>query len=362
MLFSKRRKTSDLRPPGADSGRQLILDREALYRRLSDSFLGWLKDFALESEDIESREYTRDVENLRAALQAPDDSDLPDISHRDTGFIPKFIVRQQQHIQERDAELHGIVRVLTGAVIQMNSRNSEYHSEMHDQLESMTQLTRIEDIRKLRSRLAIEIEQLRELGERKHVADSGSMQSLSAQVDVLRAQLELAQEESRRDALTGTYNRRAFDAFLDEQLATRCSRKSHFALMMLDIDNFKAINDQFGHLLGDRVLLAVVEICRGLIRSEDVFARLGGDEFAILFPGASARVAKRKGDTICSTLASRLFTEEESAERPGASLSISVSIGVTACKVGDSSADLLKRADAALYEAKRTGRNGVCVG
>lgn len=359
MLFSKRRKPSDLSGLSVDAQLDITLARESMYRQLSDDFLGWLKDFALDEEDIDSASFYATLDILRARLHELNDSPRPQSVETQTAFIPAFITRQRRHLEERDTELRDVVRVLTSAVIEMNSRNDAYHSSLSEQIENMTALSRLEDIRKLRSGLIAELTQLRELQDTKQAAESSSIQKLTSQVASLRTELELAQEESRRDGLTGIYNRRAFDAFLNGQLDANGSRRGQFALLMLDLDNFKAINDHFGHPLGDRVLLALVEICRSVIRSEDVFARFGGDEFAIIFPGASARIATRKGNEICKILESRTFTVEETPDRPETSLSLSVSIGVTACKAGDSAAGLLKRVDTALYDAKRAGKNCV---
>lgn len=359
MLFSKRNKSSQPNPSGDDALPHVVLARENIYRQLSDDFLGWLRDFALNTEEMDSASFYAAVEELQSQLRALNVSAKPQPLGKFTAFIPSFISRQQQHLRERDTELNDVVRILTGAIVEMNSRNDVYHSTMHEQLENMTALSRLEDIRRLRSGLITEIGQLRHLQQQKQTADSSSIQRLTNQVETLRCELEVAQEESRRDGLTGTYNRRAFDAFLASQLDANGSRRGNFALLMLDLDNFKAINDHFGHPLGDRVLLALVDICRGVIRNEDFLARCGGDEFAIVFPGASARVAVRKGNEICKIIQSRVFTVEETPEHAETGLSLGVSIGVTACKAGDKHTDLLKRVDTALYEAKRAGKNCV---
>lgn len=359
MLFTRRKRLLDSNDMSGTAQLDVTLARESIYRQLSNDFVDWLKDFALNEEEIDAAGFYDALEELRSRLRALDDSDQPKPPGKFTAFIPDFIARQQQHLRERDTELNDVVRILTGAIMEMNSRNNAYNSSVHEQIENMTALSRLEDIRRLRSGLIAEIGQLRHIQQQKQVADSSSIQSLTSQVEALRFELELAQEESRRDGLTGTYNRRAFDAFLDSQLDVNGSRRGNFALLMLDLDDFKSINDHFGHPLGDRVLLALVEICRGVIRSEDFLARCGGDEFAIIFPGASARIAVRKGNEICNIIKSRVFTVEATQERPETSLSLGVSIGVTACKARDRHTDLLKRVDNALYEAKRAGKNCV---
>lgn len=363
MLFRKRKKASDASGRNLEAQLDTTAARERVYRQLNDDCLVWLRDFALNEEEIDTASFYTALEKLRLRLRELDEKDKPPQPvNRHATFIPDFIARQKQHLQERDSELRDVIGILTRAVVEMNSRNDAYNSTMQEQLESMTALSRLEDIRKLRSGLIAEIGQLRETLEKKQMAESSSIQSLTGQVEVLRNELELAQEESRRDGLTGIYNRRAFDWFVESLLDSGGSRRKKFSVLMLDMDNFKDINDHYGHPVGDRVLLALVAICRSVIRSEDFFARFGGDEFAIVFPGASARIATRKGREICEIVNSRVFTVEETDDQPALDLSLGVSIGVTECKPGDDFAELMKRADDALYEAKREGKNCVRVG
>lgn len=363
MLFRKRRKTHSDSKLSIEAQRDLSAAKWNNLRELNDDFLQWLRDFALDEEDIDSAGFQIKIEELRADLKRIGESDQPSHSVRkQADFIPGFIARQQQHLKVRDNELRDVVSVLTRAVIEMNSRNDNYNSAMHEQIETITSLSRIEDIRKLRTGLISEIGRLREMLEKKQEVEISSIKSLSGQVEVLRDELKQAQEESRRDGLTGTYNRKALDSYIDGLLDAGGSRRNRFALLMLDLDNFKFINDQHGHLVGDRVLVALVDICRNVIRSEDFLGRYGGDEFAIVFPGASARVVARKGREICDIINSRIFTLEEKSGEHAPKLSLSVSIGVTECKSGDTYKDLIGRADVALYEAKRSGKNCVKTG
>ncbi|MHA7816880.1 MAG: GGDEF domain-containing protein [Pseudohaliea sp.] len=364
MLFRKQsKKESGAGAAQLEAKLETVAAREKLYRLLADDFLGWLGDFALDEADIDAAGFRGGLEKLRARLRELDRKDkAPAPVNRHAAFIPEFIARQQGHLQERDRELRDVIGILTRAVVDMNSRNEAYDSTVREQLDSMTELTRLEDIRRLRSGLLEELGQLRQTLEKKQQADASGMHGLKDQVDVLRVELEQAQEESRRDGLTGTFNRRAFDSFLGGLLDPGGARRRKFALMMLDLDNFKHINDRHGHPVGDRVLLALVGICRSVIRSEDFFARYGGDEFAIVFTGASARIAARKGREICEIVNGTVFTTEETDDEPAVNLAMSVSIGVTEHQAGDDYAGLMKRADDALYLAKGEGKNCVRTG
>lgn len=126
---------------------------------------------------------------------------------------------------------------------------------------------------------------------------------------------------------------------------------------MVDIDNFKEINDAYGHPIGDRVLLAVAHKCRSLIRQEDFIARYGGEEFVIVLPYASLRNAIKKAKLICKAISDTRYSLED--VKAGHVLRITVSIGVSIFQAGDTDKTLIDRADQALYIAKRTGKNRV---
>jgi diguanylate cyclase len=129
---------------------------------------------------------------------------------------------------------------------------------------------------------------------------------------------------------------------------------------MLDLDDFKAINDTHGHLIGDRVLVAFSKKCKDSIRGDDVIARYGGEEFAIILSGANLRNALARARQICSAVAAtRYATCDGNCEQDY--LSVTVSIGVTNFKKGDTAESLISRADKALYKAKRSGKNRAAV-
>ncbi len=126
---------------------------------------------------------------------------------------------------------------------------------------------------------------------------------------------------------------------------------------MMDIDNFKLINDSYGHQIGDRVLVALVEKSKRLIREGDFLARYGGEEFIIIFPGTSLKDSLKKAKTLCTTLAA---TEYAVDDREGSQpLSFTISLGVATRRRSDNVNTLIDRADKALYKAKALGKNQV---
>jgi diguanylate cyclase len=177
----------------------------------------------------------------------------------------------------------------------------------------------------------------------------------SAELARLRGQLRGALRDALTDPLTGLANRRAFDLEL-EAVEACASGSSSAHLAIVDIDHFKRVNDAHGHDVGDQVLRIVGEILLAKIRRESVVARLGGDEFGLLLPGAGPHYTVRIAMRLCELLASRPLVmrgDREVSER------ITLSIGVAGWHAGESSARWYARADAALYRAKRSGRNRV---
>jgi two-component system, cell cycle response regulator len=166
------------------------------------------------------------------------------------------------------------------------------------------------------------------------------------------------------DFLTGWHNRRYLQQRLKEELARAQRRGATIACLMIDIDEFKGINDGYGHLAGDKALKEIASRVEEQIRTMDTAARFGGDELAIILPEASAEEAGKLGERIRKAIAARPFVLTPAVKR-----SLTVSVGVASVSPGRHETDLkavadrlLADADAALYRAKAMGRNRVQVG
>jgi len=173
------------------------------------------------------------------------------------------------------------------------------------------------------------------------------------ELDLKRAQVEL-QRLATTDFLTGIANSRSF--FLQgEREIQRARRYGHPLLLLLfDIDDFKQINDTYGHAAGDQVLMTITATCRKLLRDIDIFSRVGGDEFAVLLPETDLVGGRATAERLRSAVA------ETDIETTAAQLRVTISIGVSELSSGDRQIEeTLKRADGAMYEAKRRGRNTV---
>jgi diguanylate cyclase (GGDEF)-like protein len=161
---------------------------------------------------------------------------------------------------------------------------------------------------------------------------------------------------SRRESLTGCFNRRAFYELFPREVERARRLGQGVSLVFLDIDYFKSVNDRFGHETGDRVLQQLAARLRGIIRETDLLFRWGGEEFVILLPHTAPAEAPALAERIRVAVAERPFAAGE----PQGSVAVTVSVGVAGAEEWPIDADvLIARADGACYRAKAGGRNRV---
>jgi len=157
------------------------------------------------------------------------------------------------------------------------------------------------------------------------------------------------------DMLTGMLNRRRMSDHLQKELAQAREGKHPLSVMLLDIDRFKFINDEYGHARGDQVIVAVGEILRANVRQQDLVARWGGEEFLVLQPRAEAEAARETAERIRRAVASYVVCDEADATP------VTITIGVASWRNGERLEETMQRADAALYAGKRAGRDRVVI-
>ncbi|MGC8659602.1 MAG: diguanylate cyclase [Desulfomonilaceae bacterium] len=161
-------------------------------------------------------------------------------------------------------------------------------------------------------------------------------------------------EMSYEDPLTGIYNRRFFDEALRLEIIKSSRQQTPFCLFMIDVDHFKKFNDSFGHLVGDEALAKLAAVFRSVCRGYDIVTRYGGEEFAIIFPGASREMAS----VLCDRLMNEIGNMAQQLPKVSENQKLTISIGVSCFPQDANTArELIERADMALYEAKRNGRN-----
>lgn len=166
---------------------------------------------------------------------------------------------------------------------------------------------------------------------------------------------EQLKNQAYTDPLTGLYNRRQFDEISEKIMTLNIDRRSQGSLIILDIDNFKNVNDTYGHAVGDKVLINLSDILKKILRNDDVCVRYGGEEFVVVLPFTDKNNAIFLADKI------RMTIEEEKVKYDANdSLNYTISLGVTSILPTDKDIDeVLHRADTALYKAKEDGKNKV---
>ena len=322
------------------------------------TLLQFIKDFSLDIKELKSETFLKDIDKLAAQFNQEEKLKKTESSFlKHKKRIGRFIDRQKRYLAEREKELKDIIDLLARAMVTLDTDNQQYNQKIYEQSEKIEQITRLDDIKKVKQALINEIENIQKTVREKQDRDSKQLKILSKQVSTLNLELKKAKADSVTDGLTGIYNRKAFDRFINDRVRQNTAAGNASAILMVDIDNFKEVNDAYGHPIGDRVLLAVAQKCQSLIRYEDFIARYGGEEFVIVLPYASLRNAIKKAKLICKAISDTRYSLED--VKAGQILSITVSIGVSIFQTGDTDKTLIGRADQALYIAKRTGKNRV---
>lgn len=186
---------------------------------------------------------------------------------------------------------------------------------------------------------------------------NGNLEEYHQEVLRVRSELELVRRDALTDTLTGIANRKNFDSSLRDAVTATMETGAPLSLLMVDIDNFKDFNDNFGHRAGDGVLKAVARVLVSSTKGADTVARYGGEEFAIILPETEAENAAKLADKLRKNVSNQHIVNKKTGKDFGR---LTVSIGLTAYHLGENILEFVDRADKALYMAKQGGRN-TCV-
>ena len=182
------------------------------------------------------------------------------------------------------------------------------------------------------------------------------MQEANTEIAKMKLEIQAVKETSEKDALSGLYNRSTFDKKVASLIDTK--ELANASLVMIDIDHFKRINDNFGHLIGDRVIRYVSALLKQIVGNEHHISRFGGEEFAIILLNQPVTDVVKLVDKVRVAMSNSRLQRKGSGETIG---KVTLSAGVTELKSGDSIESFIGRADQALYGAKESGRNKVSV-
>lgn len=294
-----------------------------------------------------NQELRQEMDGLLSRPQPITESEIKHLYER-------YLEERNEKLNVAKSALNQVVTALMQHISQADGHYNDFSAELKDVAEGLSGDVSTDNLNALIDRAVQATNTALERG----ATMKEQFTQLAVEMQQVRGQLAKSQEEARSDALTGVYNRLAFQEELVALIKKGADDTHPPCLILLDIDFFKKVNDTYGHLAGDHVLIAVAQQIKASVRGSDVVARYGGEEFAILL-----RDTPRSG---CLAVAEnvRLHIGRNPVALP-AELRISKRIPVTASlggawvRIDENPEALIERADKALYRSKENGRNQV---
>ncbi|MCD6151706.1 MAG: diguanylate cyclase [Deltaproteobacteria bacterium] len=256
--------------------------------------------------------------------------------------------RELKQQQESTMEIvDAVVEVING--LDHSTKSHDQNLKSHEQ--KLKGMEKVVDLVELKKLITDEIGKVRE----SNVSLQHKLTKAQQDVHVLQSQLAQITDLATIDELTGLYNRRALFSRLVEEHSRVERYKENFSLMIFDIDDFKQVNDTYGHQVGDAILKNLAHFLKGNLRTSDFISRFGGEEFIAILPSTEMEKARRVAEKMRHMLGKKVFEDKKGAVK----IKITVSIGISQCTPGDTVDNLIKRADDALYMAKNDGKNAI---
>jgi diguanylate cyclase len=246
-----------------------------------------------------------------------------------------------------------LLRLITQTTASVNTTSQQASTagdNFHTKLNKLVSAKHAENLKSILVEIILETTQLAEASK----ALKKELDNTNKEIEQLRNELTQVNVTAHTDVLTGLLNRRAFDSELTELVKKAAAQ--NVCLAILDIDNFKRINDSFGHLVGDKVIKYFASLMKKYAAKHHHLARYGGEEMAIIMPDTTLPEAFNVIDKIRRALDKSSLSHKNDTETIG---KITVSAGIATLKVVDTADTFIDRADKALYQAKNTGRNRI---
>ena len=329
---------------------------------LLDRLLALISEVPLEAADVRTKEFRSQLELYRARLTGADAEagsreSLEATAQACLATCDLYFKQVRAFQTERETEFGEVIDILRKAVAEVAGEANTFHTRLLSASERFTRLSEIEDIRELKKQIVQEVSGLQNLVAEKRKQDEALCSRLSQTIEGLHSELNQVREEATLDPLTGVSNRGSFDRVLRHWVKAYGENKKSFVLAMMDVDDFKRLNDSHGHQVGDRVLVTLMEQFSGWLRDTDFLGRYGGDEFVLLMGNARlADVKPRLSDLLEKVCAPGYqYGEGEQA----CLVRFTVTCGLAEFTPGQSPEDVIRQADEALYEGKRRGKNRV---
>lgn len=248
-----------------------------------------------------------------------------------------------------------LLRVIRNLMMQMLTTGNEFSNYAASLGDFMRKIDRSDSIEDIRSLTAEIIDDSREI-QRSTKDTSLQLTSAGDEINRLKEELETARRDARTDPLTGLANRRGLNELIQQRIQIFLQEKIPFCFVLADIDFFKRINDNYGHLVGDKILRFVARTLLANVKGQDTIVRFGGEEFAILLPHTHFEGGLAVAQQLRSKIAAARLRLAESGRDLGG---LTMSFGVACVHVRDTADSILRRADDALMQAKAQGRDRV---
>jgi diguanylate cyclase len=308
---------------------------------------------------IEDRWLAGQIEIVRDIVSGP--LNIRSIGDAETR-LKEVIFKQSQLKHSLNEARESLKQMLAGFVdhlAEFADSTSDYHDKIEvcaDRIGKAEDITQLEDVlaEVIRETKIIQLNAQRSRDDLR--AARQRVGETEKRIAELQVELDKASTMVRHDQLTGALNRRGLEEAFDKESARAQRRKSPLCVALLDIDNFKKLNDSLGHDAGDAALIHLATVIRETMRPQDTVARFGGEEFIILLPETPAEDAKTAIVRLQRELTRRIFLHDNNRQL------ITFSAGVTDLRPGDTQASVTKRADEAMYAAKQAGKNRVTIG
>ncbi|PTN11622.1 GGDEF domain-containing protein [Nitrosomonas aestuarii] len=317
--------------------------------RLLDKLLVSTSELLSEDEWIKNH-----IARLRETIICPLDKRL---MIEVENYLDEIIQRQsiiKRNLGDARTTLKEMVTCLINNIEELSDETGDYHDKIERYSEQINQTDDLGMLNHLLLEIMKDTRQMQESTQNYRdgfLAACAEVETAQEKIVQLESELQQMSEKVHEDHLTGILNRRGLDLAFEREMSRAQRQQLPICYGVLDIDNFKVLNDIHGHKVGDEALVYLVNAVKNVTRIDDVIARYGGEEFVILLPNTGMKAAVEVLSRIKRDLTKKFFLHEHKK------ILITFSAGVAECKQGETQESIFKRADEALYRAKKGGKN-----